>query len=155
MKNRLINALTSASGTNLNSKRCFTVLLLALSLLSCSIIAPFDEFTLNESYTIKKEITVLYQLLEDAPPEKRQYELFRRDYAYVVASLSGLLDRQKIRKKNEETTKIVEQILEFLVKYRDAHKEQDTYKDAQIKLHSKRLDGLMKALIVAEEAKKR
>jgi hypothetical protein len=119
MKNRLTNISTSA---RVNGKRCFTVLLLVLSLVSCSIIAPFDEFTLTESYGIKKEIAVLYQLLKDVPPEERQYELFRRDYAYVIASLNGLLDRQKARKSNEETTKIVKKVLDFVIKYRDAHK---------------------------------
>ena len=152
MKNRLTNALTPSGA---NRKHSFTVLLLVLSLVSCSIIAPFDEFTLNESYSIKRDVAVLYQLLKDVPPEQRQYEPFQRDYAYVVASLNGLLDRQKYRKNNEETTKIVKQILDFVIKYRDAHKDKGTYKNAKIKLHSKRLNSLMKALIFAEEAKQR
>ena len=135
--------------------KCYSLLLLALLFASCTIISPFDQFTLNESYSTKKDIAVLYQLLEDVDAEQRQYELFQRDYARIVASLNTLLDRQQRRKNNVETTKIVQQIRDFVIKYRDSHKQKNAYKNAQIKLHRKRLDSLMTALIVAEEAKKR
>lgn len=138
-----------------NSKRHFSILLVTLFLASCSIISAFDELTLNESYRIKKDIAILYQLLQDTPDEQRQYHSFQRDYADIIVSLNELLDRQKLRENNQETTKIVEQILDFMTKYRDAHKSQDSYKDAKIKLHSKRMDSLMRALTVAEEAKRR
>ncbi|MBT8123644.1 MAG: hypothetical protein KJO81_02335 [Gammaproteobacteria bacterium] len=152
MKNYLIQTFSPFWGS---SKHRGVFLLVALFLASCSIISPFDDFTLNESYIIKRDIAVLYQLLEDVDAEKRQYEFFQRDYAHIVASLNILLDRQKKRKSNEETTKIVQQIRDFVIKYRDSHKQENAYKNVRIKLHRKRLNSLMTALIVAEEAKKR
>ena len=152
MKNNLVNTWITAW---MKAKYCVSMLLATLLLASCSIISPLDEFTLDESYRIRKDIAVLYQLLKDTPAEERQYHLFQRDYTYIVVSLNVLLDRQKQRKNNEETTKIVEEILSFVTKYRDAHKADNTYKDARIELHSKRLNSLMTALITAEEAKKK
>ena len=151
MKNYSVNTVRSLFARS----KCYSLLLLALLFASCTIISPFDQFTLNESYSTKKDIAVLYQLLEDVDAEQRQYELFQRDYARIVASLNTLLDRQQRRKNNVETTKIVQQIRDFVIKYRDSHKQKNAYKNAQIKLHRKRLDSLMTALIVAEEAKKR
>ena len=127
----------------------------SLFIQSCSIISTFDEGSLNKSYQISEDIQVLYYLMSDTDSDKRHYSEFRRDYARITVALQSLLDRQKARKKNSESIKITEQILTFFEKYKHAHESTNQYKNAKLKIHSKRLNSLMDALIKAEEVKRR
>ena len=61
--------------------------------------------------------------------------------------------KNKVRTKNEDSTQIAESTLEFWIKYKETHKENDNYKNAKLKIHRKRFNRLFTAMAIGEKAK--
>lgn len=130
------------------------LVLLALATCQLKLVADYDAATADAIFETAKRIDAFYAYLLDLPSTQRQYTKHAEEYRAIEVELGSLVMRNKVRPLNEESTAVAETTLATWVKYKDAHRQSDTYKDALAKLHRKRMARLLVAMAVAEEAKR-
>lgn len=138
-----------------NKYKLIILLTILLIILSCSVklVSDYDRDTAYKIVEISKMVDLFYMNIFETDSLERNYDKFAEDYKLIEVELRALLMMNKIRPLNEESTEIAESILELWLKYKDAHKERDTYKDAQIKLHQKRFNRNFIAMATGEAVK--
>jgi hypothetical protein len=83
----------------------------------------------------------------------RAYAKFTDQYVNIEVELNSLLNKNKIRPLNENSTRICEITLQLWIKYKEEHKQDNTLSNGLIKLNQKSFDDLFYAMQVAEKGK--
>lgn len=83
----------------------------------------------------------------------RAFEKFIQGYIDVEVELNSLLNKNKIRPLNDNSTRICEITLQLWAKYKEEHKTDNTLSDGLIKLNRQTFSDLFYAMQVAEKAK--
>jgi len=139
-----------------NQNIIFAVITIIFLVTSCQLklVSDYDAGVAEAIMEMAKTVDYFYGKILESEESARPYSEYSEDYLNIEIELRALVMRNKIRPLNEESTKISETILEKWTKYRDAHKEKDTYKSVLAKLHRERFTKLFTAMSIAEEAKK-
>lgn len=135
----------------------FFILLLSLFIIQgCSyrLIAAYDEKTQEAIFASAKAIDQFYGFLLEANENERAYSKYSDKYVEIEAQLNALVLRNKVRDLNEDSTDIAERMLKLWRRYKDRHKEKDTYKTGMAKLDRKRFERMFSYSVRAEGAKK-
>ena len=72
----------------------------------------------------------------------------------IEVEINSLLNKNKVRPLNENSTRICEITLQLWQKYKEEHKTDNTLSDGLIKLNRQSFSDLFFAMQVAEEGKK-
>lgn len=133
---------------------CF-VLLLALAIGGCTVklVADYDSVAFEEILKVGKKVDKFYGDLLETKASDRAYQKFTPQYVEIETDIRSLVTRNKARALNEESTEISEITLNLWVKYKDAHRTNDTYSDGIAKLDRNRFVRLFEAAASAERAK--
>lgn len=130
-------------------------LLMAFALSGCAVkfVADYDSVAFEEILKVGKKVDKFYGDLLETQSDDRAYQKFGAQYVDIETDIRSLVTRNKARELNEESTEISEIILKLWIKYKDAHKEKNTYSDGTAKLDRKRFIRLFAAAASAEQAK--
>jgi len=90
----------------------------------------------------------------DAENYGRNYDKFAEQYVSIEVEINSLLNQNKIRPLNQNSTRICEITLELWQKYKNEHKTDNTLSNGLIRLNHKTFADLFYAMLVAEEGKK-
>lgn len=147
---KLPGTIPSASGLSLR-------LLLSLLIFSggCKVhfIPDYSVALSQDIISTAKKIDNFYLAMQEVNSANRQYEHFTDKYVDIEADLNSLLNQNRIRPLNKESTRISEIALQFWIKYKTEHKSDNKISDGIIKLNRKTFSDLFYAMQVAEEAK--
>jgi len=83
----------------------------------------------------------------------RAFEGFIQGYIDIEVELNSLLNKNKIRPLNDNSTRICEITLQLWTKYKEEHKTDNALSDGLIKLNRQTFSDLFYAMQVAEKAK--
>lgn len=146
----------------LNKNTAKARLLLIFSLLflfSCRIVllpeynAEISKNIENTAKLVDKFFLSMYETTS-AENNGRSYDKFAGQYVEIEVEINSLLNRNKIRPLNENSTRICEITLELWRKYKEEHKTDNTLSNGLIQLNHKTFADLFFAMLVAEEGKK-
>ena len=113
--------------------------------------AAISEQIDNTAKTVDK---FYLSMLETTNTENdgRSFKNFADKYVEIEVELNSLLNKNKIRPLNRNSTRICEITLQLWVKYKEEHKAKNTLKDGLILLNRKTFNDLFYAMRVADEA---
>jgi hypothetical protein len=139
-------------------KYLLALVIIFLILPGCRItlLPSYDETITQEIIQLAKQIDGFYlEMLETTNNDDggRAYNNFIKHYINLEVELTSILNKNKIRPLNENSTRICEITLELWIKYKEEHKEDDGITDGLIKLNRLTFSDLFYAMIVAEKAK--
>jgi hypothetical protein len=137
---------------------CAVIILTLLILSACKVtFLPGYDATLSEQIgNCSKSIDKFYlSMLDTTSAEKggRSYTQFSGQYVNIEVELNSLLNKNRIRSLNENSTRICEITLQLWIKYKAEHKADNTLSDGLIKLNRKTFSDLFYAMQVAEKGK--
>ena len=145
---------------NVYSKRMFlsVVVLSVLALNSCKVtfLPGYDARIAQQIENTSKAIDKFYlSMLDTTSAEKggRAFAKFSEQYVNIEVELNSLLNKNKVRPLNENSTRICEITLQLWMKYKEEHKKDNTLSDGLIKLNRKTFGDLFYAMQVAEKGK--
>lgn len=145
---------------NLYSKRVlFSIFFLSIiALNSCKVtfIPSYDANISEQIENTSKAVDKFYlSMLETtvASNNSRIFSNFSGQYVNIEVELNSLLNKNKIRPLNENSTRICEITIELWMKYKKEHKSDNTLSDGLIKLNRKTFSDLFFAMQVAEKGK--
>ena len=121
---------------------------------SVKLVADYDATVAESIIVAAQKVDTFYGRLLETPIDDRMYGNFVDNYIVIEVELRSLVMRNKLRPLNDESIEIAETTLEKWSKYKQAHKDKDSYKDALVLLHRKRFTKLFTAMAIAEEAKR-
>lgn len=124
-----------------------------LSGCSLSLIADFDEQTLNQLERIERDIEHLYLTMQVLEDNQRQYDHFTNQYIELDINIRAMQRRQGWREKNSETLKQANTLVQFWQQDMQYHRQHQTLSDFIIKRRMNQYQRLMNALITGELAK--
>lgn len=129
-----------------------------LAVFSCriSLVPPHDALIMEQIDETAKAVDKFYlSMLETTSNSggERAYEAFVEDYVNIEVELNSLLNKNKIRPLNQNSTRISEITLQLWLKYKTEHKEDNSLPDGMIELNRKTFADLFYAMQVAEKAK--
>ena len=132
------------------------LIILVLLIVSCSYnnMADYDQRIAGKIIEVSRMINLFYLNMADYGTSERQYSKFSEDYKNIEIELQTLVLMNEIRPLNDESNLQAQTILDFWIKYKNAHKEKDTYKDVLIKLHRDRFNRNFAAMAMGEQLKK-
>ncbi len=84
----------------------------------------------------------------------RNYDKFTEEYVEIEVEINFILNQNKVRPLNKNSTRICEITLELWQKYKKEHKTDNTLSNGLIRLNRKSFSDLFYAMQVAEEGKK-
>lgn len=139
-------------------------LLLVLTMLSVmvfyscrvTLVPPHDAIIMEQIDETAKAVDKFYLSMIETTVNTgggRAYELFADDYVTIEVEMNSLLNKNKIRPLNENSTRICEITLQLWQKYKAEHKEDNSMPDGIIELNRKTFADLFYAMQVAEKAK--
>jgi hypothetical protein len=139
-------------------KYLLALIIIFLILPGCRItlLPSYDETITQEIIQLAKQIDGFYlEMLETTNNDDggRAYNKFMKRYIELEVELTSILNKNKIRPLNENSTRICEITLELWIKYKEEHKEDDEITDGLIKLSRLTFSDLFYAMLVAEKAK--
>lgn len=125
-------------------------------LTACSIqlVADYDSTTYEEILKVAKKVDHFYGTLLEAPDKDRPYAKHSEKYVEIETDLRSLHMRNRSRPLNQESTEISRIILGLWVKYKQAHRDRNTYSSGNAKLDRSRFERLFGSAADAETAKK-
>ncbi|HDR51567.1 MAG TPA: hypothetical protein ENN90_08100 [Mariniphaga anaerophila] len=147
---------------SLNRNTAKTGLFLFISLIflfSCRV-TLLPEYNAEISKNIEntaKLVDKFYLLMSETTSEEnsgRSYDRFAEMYVEIEVEINSLLNQNKIRPLNENSTRICEITLELWQKYKEEHKTDNTLSNGLIRLNRKVFADLFFAMQVAEEGNK-
>lgn len=132
------------------------VLLTLFLMQGCAVklVADYDAKVAQEIIKVSKEVDKFYGELIETSDSERDYAKFKNKYIEIEVNIRALIVQNKARPLNDESISIAETTLEKWTKYKNKHKEKNTYKAILAKNHRERFTRLFTAMAVAEEAKK-
>ena len=141
--------------------RFFSIFLICFSLLamnSCKVtfVPAYNAQIAEQIDVTTKAVDKFYlSMLETttAGNDGRTFTKFADQYVTVEVELNSLLNKNKIRPLNENSTRICEITLQLWVKYKEEHKKDNTLSNVLIKLNQKTFSDLFFAMQVAEKGK--
>ena len=107
----------------------------------------------NTAKLVDKFYLLMYETTS-AENDGRNYDKFAGQYVEIEVEINSLLNRNKIRPLNENSTRICEITLELWQKYKEEHKTDNTLSNGLIRLNRLTFADLFFAMQVAEEGKK-
>jgi len=144
---------------NLKRKVLFSILFMSLiAFSSCKVtfVPSYDSDISEQIDNTAKSVDKFYlSMLESTDPseEGRSFEKFSEQYVNIEVELNSLVNKNKIRPLNENSTRICEITLELWIKYKEEHKRDNTLSNGLIKLNRKTFSDLFFAMQIAEKAK--
>ena len=125
---------------------------------SCRVtyIPDYDSKIAEQIENTAKAVEKFYLvMLETASEENggRVYNKFAEQYINIQVELNSLLNKNKNRPLNENSTRVCEITLELWMKYKEEHKKDNTLSNGVIKLNKLTFDDLFYAMQVAEQGK--
>ena len=135
------------------------ILFVALSLTSCAIklIPDYDSEISTQIDNVSKQTDKFYLSISEKTSEgdsAREYKNYIDEYIEIEVELISLLNKNKIRPLNKNSTKISEIALQIWQKYKNEHRQYNLISNADITLNRKYFSDLFYAMKVAENAKK-
>jgi hypothetical protein len=133
------------------------VLLLGGTSCRVSLLPSYDAALATQMETTAKSVDRFYLgILETTKNEngERAYAKYAPEYVNLETDITALLNKNRIRPLNSNTVKICEITLAKFIKYKEAHKKDNTMSDGIIKLNRQYMGDLFYAMQVAENAKK-
>lgn len=134
------------------------IILSALTLNSCKVtfLPSYDANISEQIENTAKAVDKFYlSMLETTSPENegRTFNKFSEQYVNIEVELNSLLNKNKIRPLNENSTRICEITIQLWIKYKEEHKKDNTLSNGLIKLNQKTFSDLFFAMQVAEKGK--
>jgi hypothetical protein len=136
-----------------------------LTLLFCSIflgmlgacghmqlITEYDTKVFEETLRIGGRVDLFYGQMLEVPDQERKYAKYANQYVELESEIRTLYRRNASRPLNEDSSRIVLQILTFWQQYKQKHHTNNAYPDAA--LDRERFARLFNAAAIAEEVKK-
>ena len=125
---------------------------------SCKVtfLPSYDASIAEQIEKTNKQVDKFYlTMLETTTVENngRSYEEFASQYVDIEVELYSLLNQNRVRPLNENSTRICEITLELWQKYKEEHKTDNTLSDGLIKLNRQTFSDLFFAMLVAEKGK--
>jgi len=135
------------------------ILLSVFAINACKVtfVANYNADIAKQIEQASKQLDRFYfTMLETTTPENdgRAFDKFTTQYIDIEVELNAILNKNKVRPLNENSTRICEITLELFVKYKNEHKSDNTLSNGLIKLNRKTFSDLFYAMLVAEEGKK-
>lgn len=137
----------------------FIMALISLTAIySCrvTLVPPYDAVIMEQIDETSKAVDKFYLIMLETTSNtggERSYELFAEDYVNIEVELNSLLNKNKVRPLNENSTRICEITLQLWQKYKMEHKEDNSLPDGMIELNRQTFSDLFYAMQVAEKAK--
>ena len=145
---------------NVYSKRILlsVVILSLLALNACKVtfIPGYDAKIAEQIENTSKAVDKFYlSMLDTTSAEKggRAFTKFSEQYVNIEVELNSLLNKNRIRPLNENSTRICEITIQLWMKYKAEHKKDNSLSDGLIKLNQKTFSDLFYAMQVAEKGK--
>ena len=143
----------------IQTKRFLVAFVLVISMAafnSCRVVLlPSYDATISEQIdnTAKSVDRFYLSMLETTTVENdgRAFSKFADKYVEIEVELNSLLNKNKIRPLNKNSTRICEITCQLWVKYKEEHKAKNTLKDGLILLNRKKFSDLFFAMRVADE----
>ena len=142
-----------------NSKLLLMVLLIAtFAMYGCRVtfVPEYDAALAADIEETSREVDKFYlTMLEmtSAEDNSRAYKEFAPWYVNIEVMLNSLLNQNKIKPLNQNSTRIAEITLELWQKYKEEHRSDNTLSNGLIKLNRKTFSDLFYAMQVAEKGK--
>jgi hypothetical protein len=143
----------------LKKRNLFPVLLISFCLMafsSCvSLLPTYNAQLAEEIVTANKAVDKFYLTMLEIKTDNdgRSFDKFAPQYINIEVELNALLNKNKVRPLNANSTRICEITLQLWVKYKQEHKTKNTLSDGLIQLNRKTFTDLFYAMQVAEKAK--
>lgn len=134
----------------------FFISIIALTSCKVTFIPGYDADISKQIENTAKSADKFYlSMLETttATNDGRAFSKFSEQYVDIEVELNSLLNKNKIRPLNENSTRICEITLELWIKYKEEHKSDNSLSDGLIRLNRKTFSDLFFAMQVAEKAK--
>ncbi len=137
----------------------FSVVLVASMLFASCKVTFVPEYDAELSAQIDESAKLVdrfyLEMLETTSNQNdgRAFEKFIQGYIDVEVELNSLLNKNKIKPLNENSTRICEITLELWKKYKNEHKTDNSLSDGLIKLNRQTFGDLFYAMQVAEKGK--
>ena len=134
------------------------VILSVLAFNSCRVtfLPSYDASIAEQIEKTTKQVDRFYLTMLETTTEEyngRSFEKFATQYVDIEVELYSLLNQNKVRPLNENSTRICEITLELWQKYKEEHKTDNTLSDGLIKLNRQVFSDLFFAMQVAEKGK--
>ncbi len=134
------------------------VILSLLALNSCKVtfIPGYDAKIAEQIENTSKAVDKFYlSMLDTTSAEKggRAFSKFSEQYVNIEVELNSLLNKNRIRPLNENSTRICEITIQLWMKYKAEHKKDNTLSDGLIIVNRKTFSDLFYAMQVAEKGK--
>ena len=142
-----------------SSRQLLAILLLAtFAMYGCRVtfVPEYDAELAADIKATAQQVDRFYlMMLETTSPENngRAFEHFVTQYVDIEVMLNSLLNQNKIKPLNQNSTRIVEITLELWQKYKEEHRSDNTLSNGLIKLNRKTFSDLFYAMQVAEKGK--
>ena len=136
----------------------FTILFSMAAIHACRVqfIPAYDAKISEQIDVTSKAVDKFYLTMlatSTAENEGRAFNKFSEQYVTIEVELNSLLNKNKIRPLNENSTRICEITIQLWQKYKQEHKDDNTLSDGLIKLNNKTFSDLFYAMQVAEKGK--
>jgi hypothetical protein len=136
----------------------FAIIFTIAAINACRVqfIPAFDAKISEQIDLTSKAVDKFYlTMLETTSTENdgRAFKKFADEYVEIEVELNSLLNKNKIRPLNKNSTRICEITLQLWQKYKLEHKDDNTLSDGLIKLNNKTFSDLFYAMQVAEKGK--
>lgn len=142
---------------NRNTAKTGLFLFVSLFFLFSCRVTLLPEYNAEISKNIEntaKLVDKFYLLMVETTSEEnsgRSYDRFAEKYVEIEVEINSLLNQNKIRPLNENSTRICEITLELWQKYKEEHKTDNTLSNGLIRLNRKTFADLFFAMQMAEE----
>ena len=123
-----------------------------------SLISNYDAAIATQIENTLKMVDQFYLTMKETTAEAndgRAYQHFVNQYIAIEIELQSLVDKNKVRPLNKNSTAIAENVLEQFIKYKDQHKADNTIKDANIILNRMYMHDQLVRLQMGESFKPR
>lgn len=125
---------------------------------SCTVtfIPSYDATIAEQIENTTKQVDKFYLTMLETTTEEndgRVFEKFTSQYVDIEVELNSLLNKNKVRPLNENSTRICEITLELWQKYKEEHRSDQTLSNGLIQLNRKTFSDLFFAMQVAEKGK--
>jgi hypothetical protein len=155
-----IKKVSMKQAINLYSKKIllsiFFFSVIALNSCRVTFIPSYDADISKQIENTAKAVDKFYlSMLEitSASNNGRAYNNFSEQYINIEVELNSLLNKNKIRPLNENSTRICEITIQLWMKYKEEHKSDNSLSDGLVKLNRKTFSDLFFAMQVAEKGK--
>ena len=132
-------------------------IILSLLVISCrvTLVPSYNSDIAKQIELVAKKVDKFYlTMLESTlPGDEREYAKFVQGYIDIEVELNSLLNKNRIRPLNTESTRNCEIALEIWIKYKEKHKKRNNISNADIDLNRDYLRDLFIVIQIGEEAK--